>query len=1686
MAVGECSDNDYEEPSPSLTAKDQGHRRHRPSAAAAAAAEHHLLLNNYRQQQHPAELRPLSEALRKKQCAYPTLVVHPRSLLLPDPCSPCSSDQLHPPPTMAPSRALPDSLSLLISSSSASAAYASGSLIRPPQPPLSCPPTRRKQQRLYQQQNGTTVQGGRLKSRKASAPARTSSGGCSRLVLISLVLLAFATLLPLAIFLIFVTGQPQPHHPPPSPPASASEHFSADYRVHLHHRHLRPGSSWPSSVDALPELLPVDLPVHFSLPSRHLLYTQLTVPTNSRLLLNLTLSPKARIVLLARQSLRPTPGEHDWQKIVSGDKLHPLTRDRNGRDTALLRQALISHFLTAGRWHFGFLNDREQAEAVTLLATSTTKEGAEVDQSLAASFSSEISCQFDCFGKGMCREGRCVCYPGYGGAFCEETSCPVLCSGNGMFSNGKCRCYDGFKGDECQLLDDWCEDPSCGGHGECHLEGKCRCHGGWTGPSCSDRECPMRNCAGKGICSAGKCFCGLGWTGKGCERRVEEEGHRQDDITPTNWTKSAECPGNCSSEREKACQNCAPRQCPFGCAEHGKCVAEGQCQCHPGWIGGNCQIEICPRNCSNGGQCELFADGWRCQCDSAHFGDHCQFGREQSCDDGRDNDGDGLTDCEDSAECCSHPSCASDPLCLAVLLSRDAVDRALPSTAPSFSPPLPFFDRVKFLFDGGELSVQRYADIRLLDPKRVSVLCGRIFSSRGGPLTGVRVSDSEYPQQGFSLSRAKLEESDEETAAGTFELALNGGGLVSVQFVRQPFGRLPLTLYLPPNRIVNVGTVWMDRRPPKASSSALPSPSQCVASISKWHFRPSVLFLSPSSSFFSSSSSSILLPSDRSSASPAPQMSIDSRVVSVAVSLPDSAHSLVYASNRANGARSLLRVQLLGNDLPDGLLRLELALEIDGKRQERTFAPRTLLWHEFAWDRQNAFWQREYGQRRGQISVGFHLSNCASPVWHFVPFRLDALPLPTAFPLPLWSLSSVHHLHPLQGLLQRGDDANFELLQTVTKLRTVVGGGNRRLLGQCDETEAPRGENCVGKREKALGASLLAPTALAAASDGSLFIGDAELIRRMTPGAEFVDTLLRIDSVDSSHPYFLAVHPFTNQLHISLPLKRQILRVVDVGHHEIVSGANSLIFPKGIAFDDRANLFVLDGRSLKKVMPREETSGAWPIVEEVLLVSDQRGWTPLRGCSRMAPLDELILEWPTALSWDPVSGQLFLIDSSSVIFRVDLRLNIVTIVAGEQTGCVGGGAPEAPIESIAFCAEEGKLFWTETNQKSTNLVKSLSLARNYPPGDVRTVNGQVSGESSLIPRAVAVLPTGALVLADQGIVAVRQIEIPMPEFDPEHKVYRVNSPKTSEQFEFDEEGRHVRTREMDSGAVLRNITYGDGHGELVLSIEEGQTELKVLRGPSEGQWTIDTGKGRRVEVGGSVGEEKSVQKINVPALPNPIRLQFTKDGLLESVSNGHEQTTFFAYDNETRLPIIAKFPDGSEFEVTGPGLEAYSRWITRIKQKGEAAGSPFWTLEQDSEGHSVRLLKNDEVVEGVSSPQQLPQLSLPALSLQWHFARRQRHAQPTGEATEDDTILPKLLAKDHKRMVEERRDWFGSDIESRKWWSTNSKQSTGGSVIRINGSKRNEYARRLTEPRQTQCSFWSISPILYYKFLYLC
>lgn len=149
--------------------------------------------------------------------------------------------------------------------------------------------------------------------------------------------------------------------------------------------------------------------------------------------------------------------------------------------------------------------------------------------------------QIECSGKGSCdrSNGRCECFPGYGGEACQRNECPNQCSNHGI----------------CQTLTRFIDDggvttvkyPAAGQDGSAYDGEKmmsCLCDSGYRGPDCSQIECPsypdplggaggdgldggdnvaeVRDCSGRGICdySSGTCGCFAGYYGEACEQQT--------------------------------------------------------------------------------------------------------------------------------------------------------------------------------------------------------------------------------------------------------------------------------------------------------------------------------------------------------------------------------------------------------------------------------------------------------------------------------------------------------------------------------------------------------------------------------------------------------------------------------------------------------------------------------------------------------------------------------------------------------------------------------------------------------------------------------------------------------------------------------------------------------------------------------------------------------------------------------------------------------------------------------------------------------------------------------------------------------------------------------------------------------------------------------------------------------------
>ena len=139
---------------------------------------------------------------------------------------------------------------------------------------------------------------------------------------------------------------------------------------------------------------------------------------------NVSVSPRARIAIYARQTLKPTLTLHNYIETIRGDHLHisGIAR-RQKRESesseSLSKSALVQFHLLPGKWYLGFFNDGLYPEPITFVATTVKKEN-----ELSVPEASK-TCKYDCFSKGVCKDGKCHCHTGFSGEFCEESKCIV-------------------------------------------------------------------------------------------------------------------------------------------------------------------------------------------------------------------------------------------------------------------------------------------------------------------------------------------------------------------------------------------------------------------------------------------------------------------------------------------------------------------------------------------------------------------------------------------------------------------------------------------------------------------------------------------------------------------------------------------------------------------------------------------------------------------------------------------------------------------------------------------------------------------------------------------------------------------------------------------------------------------------------------------------------------------------------------------------------------------------------------------------------------------------------------------------------------------------------------------------------------------------------------------------------------
>uniref|UniRef100_A0A3P8Z795 Teneurin-4 n=1 Tax=Esox lucius TaxID=8010 RepID=A0A3P8Z795_ESOLU len=1292
---------------------------------------------------------------------------------------------------------------------------------------------------------------------------------------------------------------------------------------------------------------------------------------------NVSLSKDALVGIYGRRGLPPSHTQFDFVELLDGRRLlsselvgvpggsveGPVSLQRSlfpvtTHDTGFIQ------YLDSGIWHLAVYNDGKETETVSFLTTT---------------IDSIDDCPSDCHGNGDCVAGTCHCFLGFRGPDCGRASCPVLCSGNGQYLKGRCVCHSGWKGGECHVPTNQCIDVTCANHGTC-IMGTCICNPGYKGDNCEEVDCLDPTCSGRGVCVQGECHCFVGWGGAGCESTRAScmdqcSGHGAF-LTDTgtcscdpSWTGhdcsteicAADCGGHgicvsgtCRCDDGWVGAGCDQRACHPRCTEHGTCK-EGRCECSPGWNGEHCSIEGCPGLCNGNGRCTLGNNGWYCVCQLGWRGTGCDTSMETGCSDGKDNDGDGLVDCMDP-DCCFQASCQTTSLCLGSPDPLDIIQETQLSTGQNNLQS--FYDRVRFLV--GRDSTHVILGANPFDGSHACVIRGQVVTSDGTPLVGVNISFISNPAYGYTITRQD----------GSFDLVTNGGVAIGLHFERAPFITQEHTLWLPWGRFFVMDTIVMrheENEIPSCDVSSFTRPSPIVSP-------------APLTAFAGSCS-------ERGNVVP------EIQALQEEVPIPGTDMLLSYLSSRTAGYKSLLRVTLTHPSVPFNLMKVHLMVAVEGRLFRKWFPAAPNLHYDFVWDKTDVYSQKVYGLSEAFVSVGFEYESCPDLIlWEKRTAVLQGYET-TASNLGGWALDKHHALSIHSGILHMGNGENVFISQQPPVIGSVMGNGRRRSI------------SCPSCNGLADGNKLLAPVALTCGSDGSLYVGDFNYVRRIFNTGN-VTSVLELRNKDfrhsnsPAHKYYLASSPVSGAVYLSDTSSRKVFKVKslssvkDVAKNlQLVAGTGdqclpydetrcgdggkaveaTLTNPRGITVDKYGVIFFVDGTLIRRI----DQNG---IISTLLGFNDLTSARPL-SCDSVMDISQVRLEWPTDLAVSPMDNSLYLLDNN-VVLQISEN-HQVRIVAGRPMHCQVPGLDHFLVSKVAIHAtleaanalavsHNGILYISESDEKKINRVRQvstngeISLVAGAPSGcdckndancdcysgdDGYAKDAKLNGPSSL-----AVSPDGELFIADLGNIRIRYVRRNKPYLNP-LSMYEVSSPINDQLYLFDSNGSHIYTQSLTTGDYLYNLTYS-GAGDLASITDKNKNTVTIRRDSTGMPLWLMVPKGQTFWF--TIGTNNALKSIAAQGQELALMTYHGSSGLLATKSNENGWTTFYEYDNYGRLTnityptgLVGSYRTDSDSSVRAQA-EASNKEDITITTNLSASGT-FYTLMQDQVRNSYYI-----------------------------------------------------------------------------------------------------------------------------------
>lgn len=223
----------------------------------------------------------------------------------------------------------------------------------------------------------------------------------------------------------------------------------------------------------------------------------------------------------------------------------------------------------------------------------------------------------------------------------------------------------------------------------------------------------------------------------------------------------------------------------------------------------------------------------------------------------------------------------------------------------------------------------------------------------------------------------------------------------------------------------------------------------------------------------------------------------ETQIVQESIPIPGSDLHLMYQSSQATGYLSTIHMRLTGTKIPKTLTHVYVRVEVEGSLHVKTYEADPNLKHTFAWNKRNVYKQKVYGTAQAKVSIGYQHTSCIEPIWETQTVTLKGFDVDIS-DIGGWGVDIHHHYNFHEGILQKGDGSTLHLKQYPRIVNVIMGTGLQRSL------ECPG--QCGGKAKDA---KLLTPVALASGPDGSIYVGDFNLVRRIKPDGD-VYTVLQL------------------------------------------------------------------------------------------------------------------------------------------------------------------------------------------------------------------------------------------------------------------------------------------------------------------------------------------------------------------------------------------------------------------------------------------------------------------------------------------------------------------------------------------------------------------------------------------------